>query len=636
MPHDEPGNFPPDDDSPRRAVVVPRAKEGENSSSLPIERLILPYLREKARGVISIAAPPGGGKTTALRHLRAVFSEYPLIRFFDGNQPQYATKAGESELVASTCESTEPKKQVLARFELCPWTIDDCMEYLAALHRDQLPSVLKRLSEDPSLEMLKGSPELLTLVMDQMAGDTSLTTAREALRRFVAERFLHSAQRDTLMVVCCRRVGILNLDIDPKLLARSQPTMEQKRWFRHEAIQKVLVGEWIADDLVGGRISSCLRNMVSKEELAEIAASVACREVAIEKLDELVTDDPTHSAVPMAASILLRINPAWRPTGGAWPLNLDGAVLRSAQWATMNLDSAKLSCADFTDADLSGANLSQAKADFLRMTRANLRQTRFDKANLGWARFDGADLTQAVFEKTNLSFADFAGANLTSANLTRAGLKEANLEGAILHGAILRKALLVRVNVEDADFTNADLTFAKLESVQMWQAKWNSALFVLARLHLCNLEGLELEGADFTRARLAGSLFTGSRIRKGKFVGANLSQTGLAEIEWEGADLRDADLTYASFHLGSSRSGLVGSTIPCEGSRTGFYTDDYYEQDYKSPEEIRKACLCGADLRGAKVEKTDFYLVDLRGAKYNDGQEKHFASCGAILVSRVV
>jgi hypothetical protein len=31
----------------------------------------------------------------------------------------------------------------------------------------------------------------------------------------------------------------------------------------------------------------------------------------------------------------------------------------------------------------------------------------------------------------------------------------------------------------------------------------------------------------------------------------------------------------------------------CEGSRTGFYTDD---QTYKPPEEIRKANLCGAVL----------------------------------------
>ena len=37
------------------------------------------------------------------------------------------------------------------------------------------------------------------------------------------------------------------------------------------------------------------------------------------------------------------------------------------------------------------------------------------------------------------------------------------------------------------------------------------------------------------------------------------------------------------------KNAEIGSTIPCEGSRTGFYTDDYNEQDYKSPEEIRKA-----------------------------------------------
>ena len=72
---------------------------------------------------------------------------------------------------------------------------------------------------------------------------------------------------------------------------------------------------------------------------------------------------------------------------------------------------------------------------------------------------------------------------------------------------------------------------------------------------------------------------------------------GLADIDWEGACLREADLTGATFHLGSSRSGLVGSPIACEGSRTGFYTDDYDEQTFKSPEEIRKANLSGADLQ---------------------------------------
>lgn len=39
---------------------------------------------------------------------------------------------------------------------------------------------------------------------------------------------------------------------------------------------------------------------------------------------------------------------------------------------------------------------------------------------------------------------------------------------------------------------------------------------------------------------------------------------------------------------------------------------------------------CGADLRGAKVGKVDFYLVDLRGAKYTS-QGSHFRRCGAVL-----
>ncbi len=119
------------------------------------------------------------------------------------------------------------------------------------------------------------------------------------------------------------------------------------------------------------------------------------------------------------------------------------------------------------------------------------------------------------------------------------------------------------------------------------------------------------------------------------FRGASLRAAGLAKVEWEGADLRGADLREAAFHLGSSRSGLVGSAIACEGSRTGFYTDDWNEQDFKSPEEIRKANLCGADLRGAKIDGVDFYLVDLRGALLDPAQLPQIRSSGAILEARV-
>ena len=119
------------------------------------------------------------------------------------------------------------------------------------------------------------------------------------------------------------------------------------------------------------------------------------------------------------------------------------------------------------------------------------------------------------------------------------------------------------------------------------------------------------------------------------FQGADLRDAGLAEVEWPGACLCDADLRGVNFHLGSSRGGLVGSPIACEGSRTGFYTDDYHDKDIKPPEEIRKANLRGADLRGAHIQDVDFYLVDLRDAHYTEKQAEHFRNCRAILDDRV-
>ena len=145
---------------------------------------------------------------------------------------------------------------------------------------------------------------------------------------------------------------------------------------------------------------------------------------------------------------------------------------------------------------------------------------------------------------------------------------------------------------------------------------------------------MELTDADFHDANLRGAVLTGSRMPGANFLGADLRDARLAEIDWPGACLRDADLRGANFHLGSTRSGMVDSPIPCEGSRTGFYTDDFLDRDVKPAEEIRKANLRGADLRGADIRDVDFYLVDLRDARYTADQAAHLRRCRAILDDR--
>jgi uncharacterized protein YjbI with pentapeptide repeats len=69
--------------------------------------------------------------------------------------------------------------------------------------------------------------------------------------------------------------------------------------------------------------------------------------------------------------------------------------------------------------------------------------------------------------------------------------------------------------------------------------------------------------------------------------------------------------------------------------RRASYGDEFDQQTYRAPEEIRKANLCGDDLHNAHLEGTDFYLVDLRRAKYTRDQFEYLRRCSAILFNRV-
>src|SRR3990167_1060218 len=145
--------------------------------------------------------------------------------------------------------------------------------------------------------------------------------------------------------------------------------------------------------------------------------------------------------------------------------------------------------------------------------------------------------------------------------------------------------------------------------------------------------GVRVDGARLDDARLHRADLTHAALPAARMRGTSLVHARLADVDLSRADLRGADLREVSFQMGSSRSGLVGSPIAREGSLTGFYTEDLRETAHLFPEEVRKANLTGCDLRGAKLDGTDFYLVDLRGALLHDEQLEVLRRCGAILAA---
>jgi uncharacterized protein YjbI with pentapeptide repeats len=322
----------------------------------------------------------------------------------------------------------------------------------------------------------------------------------------------------------------------------------------------------------------------------------------------------------VAASLLHRLAPEVlrRRLVQRWarsaPLDLRYARLPEVDARDLVLCDLLLGHANLARADLRGARLeglSAPRADFsrARLTGADLRH-----AYLSGASFDGADLEEVCLEGARLTGADFRGARLRGADLRKAELRRVRLRGADAQGACFDGAVLSGVELREFTFEGATFQRAVLVGVR--------------------LADLTLSGADFSHARLDDADLTGARLDGARLRRTSLRGACLAFVDLEGADLRGADFSYAAFHMGSSRSGLVSSPIASEGTRTGFYTDENEEQLFKSPEEIGKANLRGADLREARVEHADFYLVDLRDARYDAEAAEHFQRCGAILADK--
>jgi uncharacterized protein YjbI with pentapeptide repeats len=598
---------------------------------VPLEDEVRTFIEAGARGLIAVLGPPGHGKTTALEHLAVLFPDCPRFSLLDEPKPDQLANSPDC-LVIYTAASPCPGDH-LAVYRLPPWDRDDLIEYLLAVHRPRCAAVMARIRPADHL-LIGGIAELWGIALDRLAGDDELPDVRRALHRHLQDHLADTDLLERARSACLNTVLAPETSLADALIGLARPGFADGliRLLRHPAMQVMLASERIAADLHGEADCDCLAKRLPRGLVEATGSLLGEDERAREHLHALLAGPPWSHAMSVS---LLHAAGASASLRDGCPLRLAGAYLDSVFWPGVKLMEADLAETDLAGADLLEANLTRAKAPKSNFHQAHLESACLNEFCVAEADLSGADLecAQGVYARfiaTNLEKADF-----TSARLPRTRFVDCNLTAAVFRDAYLPHGDFTGSVLKDADFAGADLTGAILSFLRLREAHWEGACFVQASLVGCDLEYMNLPAADFENACLSEALLTGSSMFGANFRGANLRDAGLADIEWGGVDLRGADLRGASFHMGSTRSGLVGSTIPCEGSRTGFYTDDYDEQTYKAPEEIRKANLCGADLRGATLDDVDFYLVDLRGALYDEKWEEHLRRCGAILEARV-
>ena len=631
--------------TPERAPVRPRVKRKGDETAYLLEDEIAELAHEGRRGVVVLSGRSGSGKTTAVSHLAAVLAPSDAVELHDpdpAERDRYGSMVpivlSRHTLVVTTMPITGTTP--IAALELVPWGQDEWIEYLLACYPQQCKSVMARLMASDDSRAASYPAEICRVVLEEMAADETVSSPLDAMicrlnRRFTREQQLAlspsalDGMRGAQMIPWAEALKVV-ADIDrPSWRLVNQPQVLS--WIAAAyAVRIVKLGLPKED-------ARCLVNIfgLPRSYLYNLAAMVRRDQKAIEHLYRIIHS----SAVGCHASALSVLHLAGALSSPSGTIScpgcqdsLDGAILEAVQWPGVVLQRLRLRNVDFSGANLAGADLSCVQAQRADFNRANLRGASLPGARLPSAILQNADLTAAHCPCADYSSADcrraifseayLCDAQFCSADLTSADFRKARMAGAVLRGA----------EIDGADFTGADLACAGLDGLNLTAAQFRNADFAGATMVKCVLDEMDLPGAKFDEANLTDSTFTGASMPGANFSCARLRGCGLADVDWEGADLRYADLRGAVFSMGGSRSGLVGSPYPGHGSRTGFYTDDFNDlSTHKHPEEIRKANLCGVDLRGADIEGVDFYLVDLRGARYDAEQAEQLLRCGAIL-----
>ncbi len=603
-----------------RAAVRPRFISATTGDALSLEDSVLELFTHFRTGVVEITGPSGAGKTFALQHLAAVLPDGLALAFLRREEFSSAETFGFSAIIEVDVNS-DPLPGQIARFDLAPWGTDEFIEYVLTRFPGHCKSVMKRLSSANDKHLLNGRPELCSITLDRMAADPAICSVSDALRADIIQLVDGNLSRlpearELLTVTDTDRSAAPTRVVPPKL----------QRLLRHGPVRRLAAALQLAAAINCGDSSLLHRAQVSL--CTEIASFLNADGIGYLRAE--LQRPETQKIHPVLASILLKLDPTWRPDR-AIPRNLRGATLTRAKWSGLSLRCVELTGSDLRDAQLVRANLTLATAVATNFRRSSLRNAVFGRIHATGACFASCEMTGVLATNGSFRGADFSSANAAGGRFLRAIFTEADLTECSFHKAAMRQCEFHLANLTLTDFSDADLTAARLTNVSLQSTILTGTILERAVLDSSDLEFVELPNVRFRGASLATAVLTCSSMPDGDFRDTRLTNAYLAEIDWPGADLRDADLRGCTFHMGSSRSGLISSDLASEGSRTGFYANGYDDHLYKPPEGIRAANLRNADLRGANITGVDFYRVDLRGAKYDRKQRAQLTGTGAIL-----
>lgn len=626
------------------APVTPRVHSLCTGDVIPLEDQIQRLLD---RGVPTTVRLEGDGRTFALRHLVAVMEDALGEQRLQLHDDAISVQS-ESPIVIVDTDKNRPCDVIL---RLAMWCRDDIIEYLLAKHPHQCASVVNRL-EASDYTFAGGSPSVWQIILDRMASNPDLrgveSLVLDELRCKIGNPKILDEVADVLLVFSKAFSGPAAIKTE-KIAARLPGSV--RRLLRQQDVCIAVETDRFVHVLQGAiaGMNTLLSKRHSQARLTRVAKRVSDNVTVETNLIRVFRKGQSPTSAT-CASLLVRTKPDWRPRGEK--LSLRGAYLNDVNWPHIQLIQADLQHASFQRADLTGAQFQRAKIELTDFTEATLHLAAFSVVRSAQvavptaksdveprsplnaiAKLKGV-LTRRKTVRNLVQRCRFVAANLSDAKLDDCEVSRCDFSEADLSGANVRHSEFTECQFVDADLTRTDFTATQFANCSFEGATLDSANFSLTQFRGFNLEDMVAKQVCFQRAEMVDASLTGSVLRQCDLQFANLLMSQMALIDWEYCDLRGTDLRGCNFHLGSTRCGLVGSPYPSHGTRTGFYTDEYDEYDeqhFQSPEQIRKASLFGADLRNAKIDGVDFYLVDLREAKYDRSQERHLRSTGAIL-----